>query len=825
MTTENYINSSTTLAPGPSAEAVREGIVLIIICLFAFFGNTLLCTVILRTRSLRNSSTYLILCLSISDIVVTVVNMPLTIYSIFKGTWPFTNDDCIAVGYINMVSFIASVMSLTAISLNRYFRICRSLHFKSMFTFKKTMMMAFVVWLVSCLLAAPPLFGWSEYGYLGSQSFCFCKWKTSTSYTFFMIGMCFCVPCIVMSFCYVRIITSVRNSNRRLMSLDQRLSASYVDMESENQKVESPTPILRDTASEPERLRNGTLVHVDPLCVKKLTDYATTLRQNLALQQKQNNANSDCGSPEFSESDKCPRCQDPSLHPVKEDYTVYSDSDDNVNITTQFTNGIPLTKRNMSCETILNVSSPETQSPNSQSPTVQSPTPKSRTLPASINHIAETQFPASHSSFNHSSSDIHSPVIRSSASSSPVARSPETSRHHTASDGICENGSVVNVKSDDEVNEEKPRLTESDTASQDSVTIQSDGDVEEPVTFSFADNDEVNCENEDGDSEECNENPGDSSPDSSSELINDRSSVTGCTEKTTNPKKMDETKRNCDGGEQSETDKRENCKETIDDGSMNRNDMSFSPHDGPGSLDKKCTCWSKVNDSETSKSCSVLNNSFDNKLDSPPADTKRHETVTERPTTTTKKRQLNGSRYNLRKIFSLPSMKVPLENNSPRKPPSLVPMKHIRNSAEGRKMRVKMSNVTKSRKFVKSQNNIKKALSLPRMRMSAESSRKSSSSVIPLRHLRRRREEIRITFSLLVVIIVFFVSWLPFCITMLCSLYLKYEVPREADIASLFCGYANSCFNPLIYGLMNKRFSDAYKDLFKFLFYRKCTKK
>ena len=71
-------------------------------------------------------------------------------------------------------------------------------------------------WLFSALLSMPPLIGWSEYGYLDTQSFCFCDWKTSISYTFFMVGMCFGGPCSTMTFCYVKILLKVRHSKRKL---------------------------------------------------------------------------------------------------------------------------------------------------------------------------------------------------------------------------------------------------------------------------------------------------------------------------------------------------------------------------------------------------------------------------------------------------------------------------------------------------------------------------------------------------------------------------------------------------------------------------------
>ncbi len=65
-------------------------------------------------------------------------------------------------------------------------------------------------------LASPPLLGWGVYDFLPGQSFCFCQWKTSISYTFFMAGICFGGPCSVMSFCYINILRTVRASNRRI---------------------------------------------------------------------------------------------------------------------------------------------------------------------------------------------------------------------------------------------------------------------------------------------------------------------------------------------------------------------------------------------------------------------------------------------------------------------------------------------------------------------------------------------------------------------------------------------------------------------------------
>jgi len=80
----------------------------------------------------------------------------------------------------------------------------------------------------------------------------------------------------------------------------------------------------------------------------------------------------------------------------------------------------------------------------------------------------------------------------------------------------------------------------------------------------------------------------------------------------------------------------------------------------------------------------------------------------------------------------------------------------------------------------------------------------------------RRREELRLAISLSVVVIVFVICWLPYCISMILSIFYTGKVPREFHMFTLLIGYANSCCNPIIYGVMNKRFKVGFEQLFCF---------
>ena len=107
--------------------------------------------------------------------------------------------------------------------------------------------------LFSMGLGTPPLLGWGRYGYLASQSFCFCEWKTSRSYTFFMVGVCFGGPCGVMSFCYANILKVFRASKKRIsptvdksQNCDIQASRIYVTPAQNGSLQNSPTAPLQN---------------------------------------------------------------------------------------------------------------------------------------------------------------------------------------------------------------------------------------------------------------------------------------------------------------------------------------------------------------------------------------------------------------------------------------------------------------------------------------------------------------------------------------------------------------------------------------------------
>ena len=118
----------------PLTERLTEASILVIIATVALIGNIGLWIVVLSNKRLRTRSNVFILALSGADILVSGTNMPITVYTLISGTWQLSQTACVASGFITMITFIASVMFLAVISINRYLLICKPHWFNALST-------------------------------------------------------------------------------------------------------------------------------------------------------------------------------------------------------------------------------------------------------------------------------------------------------------------------------------------------------------------------------------------------------------------------------------------------------------------------------------------------------------------------------------------------------------------------------------------------------------------------------------------------------------------------------------------------------------------
>ena len=184
----------------------------------ALLGNILLFVVLLRKPSFRTQTNAFILNLAAADVLVATLNMPLMIASLVHGDWMFDESVCKLSAFLSLLSFVASVMSLAMVSVNRYHFVVKWRTYQCHFSWRRSAVYIAVVWLWSAFLCAPPLLGWARYRFISDQAMCFVDWSASPSYMFSMAAVCLLGPATTMAFSYWRIWAFTSSSAKKLKS-------------------------------------------------------------------------------------------------------------------------------------------------------------------------------------------------------------------------------------------------------------------------------------------------------------------------------------------------------------------------------------------------------------------------------------------------------------------------------------------------------------------------------------------------------------------------------------------------------------------------------
>ncbi|KAM9769409.1 uncharacterized protein ACNS7B_023961 [Menidia menidia] len=127
--------------------------------ILGFMGNLMSLRVLTSRRSRRlagvSATRSLLVNLAVCDLAVVCVCMPITLGNQIYTAWVYGDLLCRAVPFTQAVSVSASVLTLTVISVNRYYSVRSPLRARSMFTRQRILATVAVVWTVSSAMCAP----------------------------------------------------------------------------------------------------------------------------------------------------------------------------------------------------------------------------------------------------------------------------------------------------------------------------------------------------------------------------------------------------------------------------------------------------------------------------------------------------------------------------------------------------------------------------------------------------------------------------------------------------------------------------------------------
>uniref|UniRef100_A0A803JUN7 G-protein coupled receptors family 1 profile domain-containing protein n=1 Tax=Xenopus tropicalis TaxID=8364 RepID=A0A803JUN7_XENTR len=193
------------------------------LCALPLRGNVLVIVVISATKGFHSMTSVFIINLAVSDCLVGLGVMPFVALSLLYEDWHKIHELCLFVGYMSSVYCTASVLSVAAVSLDRYWAIVDCLRYDRPWTTQRTLYTITWIWIQAILTCCPPLLGWCQIVYVPSKYTCTTDWTTSTSYTIFFMAVSVFIPAAVLIYCHIRTINVARKHAKKIQILESQL--------------------------------------------------------------------------------------------------------------------------------------------------------------------------------------------------------------------------------------------------------------------------------------------------------------------------------------------------------------------------------------------------------------------------------------------------------------------------------------------------------------------------------------------------------------------------------------------------------------------------
>ncbi|XP_070577672.1 G-protein coupled receptor 135-like [Ptychodera flava] len=203
-----------------TAAALIRAVILGVIFLLSLIGNTTVIIIILRHYQLRTVTNAFIASLSASDLLQTIFCIPFTFLTLFANTWFLSNDLCVLNGFLNSLFGIASTLTLTLISIDRFYAIVKLPREKV--TRTRAIQMLVYTWIHAFVFSFPwyimdPLPRYYKDGFLHCMYIFHCTTSyLPEGYSIFVIVICYLIPFTIMCYCYYNIWKTLRLSDTRI---------------------------------------------------------------------------------------------------------------------------------------------------------------------------------------------------------------------------------------------------------------------------------------------------------------------------------------------------------------------------------------------------------------------------------------------------------------------------------------------------------------------------------------------------------------------------------------------------------------------------------
>ncbi|XP_037717014.1 somatostatin receptor type 5 isoform X1 [Drosophila subpulchrella] len=119
-------------------------------------GNLITCIVISRNNFMHTATNFYLFNLAVSDLILLVSGIPQELYNLwYPDMYPFTDAMCIMGSVLSEMAANATVLTITAFTVERYIAICHPFRQHTMSKLSRAIKFIFAIWLAAFLLALP----------------------------------------------------------------------------------------------------------------------------------------------------------------------------------------------------------------------------------------------------------------------------------------------------------------------------------------------------------------------------------------------------------------------------------------------------------------------------------------------------------------------------------------------------------------------------------------------------------------------------------------------------------------------------------------------
>lgn len=213
FTGPNQTSSNSSLPQLDVTRAISVGLVLGAFILFAIVGNILVILSVACNRHLRTPTNYFIVNLAIADLLLSFTVLPFSAALEVLGYWVLGRIFCDIWAAVDVLCCTASILSLCAISIDRYIGVRYSLQYPALVTRRKAILALLSVWVLSTVISIGPLLGWKEPAPNDDKE---CGVTEEPFYAFFSSLGSFYIPLAVILVMYCRVYIVAKRTTKNL---------------------------------------------------------------------------------------------------------------------------------------------------------------------------------------------------------------------------------------------------------------------------------------------------------------------------------------------------------------------------------------------------------------------------------------------------------------------------------------------------------------------------------------------------------------------------------------------------------------------------------